>query len=583
MPWIKLGRGMLMKSKKFKLIPLILLMGLGLLQGPTFAWEFNLNGSSGYVYQYYSQGQSGFFGPFNVDLGAGTGGLFHTNNSWLGLQVNNIVSGADASRSNLSTLLFPQIKVTPAVALEGVYRIGNNDTDTFPGGTVAFAVGEWLQWWVSANTPMGLVGYGKRPFYVGCGLQFDASNRTQEHLAMVSYYGPLTIGLGIYPWRTVPDLTEAGDFAGTLPWNNYDKSSISSTDMYGLVDYSAGPLDVGIAALWYRYHVGAEMGNSIALQQGVAPLDSNVTEGAIYMKYNNGRFFFNAETDWYYRDSHFSNSYLGTFLTGGGAVALPMNPGDGSGSPFRPQYTEWWRYMVELGAICGPAKLSLLYSYVPGPDRRHGVLIDKQSALVDLYRPNNIIFSHDHSNNTVFRPYSIIFVGDYGSGLGAVGFPNVIGRTGDGYVVDASVLAARVDHAVASNLNLFASFLYATRVSHGYGWGYIKPDGVGGATINGAINFANPATSTFAAPSPSIPDNGLGWELDLGLSWNLLENWNLGLTAGYWQPGKWFGYACISRSVVGWDAPGPGNNWGVDPGRSIDPVFALISNLTVSF
>ncbi len=473
-----------MKSRKCRLLLLIVFMALGLLQGSAFGWEFRVNGASGYTYQYYSQNKSGFFGPFNVDLGAATLGVYHTANTWLGPQVNNIVSGADASRSNLITLLFPQINVNPALALQGVYRIGNTDTDTVPGATVSFAYGEWLQWWVTANTPLGLVAYGKRPFYVGCGLQFDATNRTQEHLALVTYYGPITMGLGIYPWRQVPDLTEAADFSGVLPWNIYDKSAINSTDLYGLVDYAAGPLNVGIAALWYQYHVGPETGNTTALQQNVAPLDSNVNEGAIYMKYNNGRFFFNAETDWYYRNSHFSNSALGTFYTADGAT-LAINPGDGSGNLLRPRYTEWWRFMVELGAMCGPAKLSLLYSYVPGPDRRHGVLIDKQSALVDLYRPNasgatsEIVFSRDHGNNTVFRPYSIVFVCNYGSGLGATSAPagdsDVIGRTGDGYLVDASVAAARLDYGVASNVNLFTSFLYATRVSNGYGWGYIQP------------------------------------------------------------------------------------------------------------
>ncbi len=400
------------------------------------------------------------------------------------------------------------------------------------------------------------------------------------------------MGLGIYPWRQVPELTEAADFGGAIPLNPFDKSTISTTDLYGFVDYAAGPLNAGIAAIWYQHHVGPEAGAQLVPIFGtnpLAPLDVNSTEGAIYMKYNNGRFFFNAEGDWYYSTARFQQSLSGSFFTGGFGV-LPGDPGDGSGSLFRPRYTEWWRAMVELGAICGPAKLSLLWSWIPGPDRRHGVLIDRQPVLVDLYGPTSpgggvntgvIVFSRDYSNNTVFRPYSIIFNNDFGSGLGATSpsssSSNVLSRGGDGYIVDANVYAARLDYAVASNLNVFGSFLYATRISHGYGWGYIKP-----TAFSSGVTFSS-AGGSFTTPIPAIPDNSLGWEVDAGVSWNLLENWLFDLTAGYWQPGKWFNFACISKTVPAWDVPTAANNFGTNPDRSIDQVFALIAKLTANF
>jgi len=76
-----------------------------------------------------------------------------------------------------------------------------------------------------------------------------------------------------------------------------------------------------------------------------------------------------------------------------------------------------------------------------------------------------------------------------------------------------------------------------------------------------------------AAGSPNIPDRGLGWELDVGFDWNLLEGFNVGLLAAYWDPGKWFRYACIDRSVPNWNLPGHGNFWGTQPGRSIDSIL----------
>ena len=574
-----------MKPNKFKVLAFIVLMGLGVMAAPAFGWEFNLRGSAGYVYQYYSQmGQNGFFGPYNVDNGGPGGaplGDFAPANGWLGPQVNNLVSGTDASINNFSTLLFPQIRMNRALALNGVYRIGNTDTDTFPGATTSFATGEWLQWWLTAKTPWGLVAYGKRPFYLGCGLQFDAGNRTQEHLALIAYYGPFTYGLGIYPYRPIPGLTQRTEL---VSFNPYDKSAINTTDLYGFADYAAGPFNAGIGTVYYKYFIGPQGASTQATRNSTPALDTAVSEGSIYMKYNNGRFFFNAEGAWLYSASHWQKSILGNFQTADAAVLLTQ-PADGSGDLFRPRYTEWWRCMVELGAMCGPAKMSLLYSFVPGPDRRHGVLIDKQPVLVDLYRPGtglspnrgNIVFSPAQSNSTVFRPYSLIFNTDFGSGLGATAGPssNVMGFTTDGYIVDSNVYAARLDYAIAANVNLFASGLYATRVSHGYGWGYIKPG------VLPAVDFT--PTGTFTDPSPAIPDNALGWEVDAGLSWKLIEGWELEMIAGYWQPGKWFNYACVDRAVVGWGTQDAAHNWGAYPDRSIDPVFAFVTYLNASF
>jgi hypothetical protein len=87
----------------------------------------------------------------------------------------------------------------------------------------------------------------------------------------------------------------------------------------------------------------------------------------------------------------------------------------------------------------------------------------------------------------------------------------------------------------------------------------------------------------FAAPFPSIPDNNLGWELNTGFDWNLLQNWVVSASFGYWQPGKWFNFACIDRSVAGWDQPTPDNMFGTNPDRTIDPVFGLVWTMTCTF
>ncbi len=243
--------------------------------------------------------------------------------------------------------------------------------------------------------------------------------------------------------------------------------------------------------------------------------------------------------------------------------------------------------MVELGCHVRTGETVFAYIFRAwGRIADMVFLIDRQPVFVDLYRPNTIYFSRDYGNTTVFKPYSLLLSTNYGSGLGATSTAPtsgpVRGRGGDGYIVDARVYAARFDYATAANLNFFSSFLYATRVSHGYGWGYITPKGTAAdLTISGAVGYL--PTGTFAAPTPAIPDDGLGWEVTSGVDWNLLESWMLNITCAYWQPGKWFNFACIDKAVPGWDTPPVAYPFGVSPDRSIDGIFGIMTTLAINF
>ncbi|MFH1115471.1 MAG: hypothetical protein V1792_16305 [Pseudomonadota bacterium] len=543
----------------------IVILGICILVLPVsaVAWEFQMAGFGSYAQSnYFQNGKSGFFGPYDVDNSTGGVGAFAAENGWLGPQVGDMVTGSTAARSSFSTSLFPRLRINPAVTMQGVYRIGNVDTDVVPGATVAFADGEWLQWWAMLKTPLGLVAVGKRPFDYGLGLQFDSGNRTQEHVALVTYTGPFCIGLGLYTWRAVPELN---DLTERLYSNSWDQNGTGIRDLYAFLNYECGAFEGGVAALYYDFHQGPEGADTPALRANSGVLDCQSTEGSIYLKYAPGNFFFNAEAAWYYRNARWQRSTTGLFQ-GPDAVYAEVSFGS---SVWRPQYTESWRFLVQTGAIAGPAKLTLFYSFVPGPDRRHGVLIDRQPVPVDLYRLNTIAWNPDQGNTGAFRPFSLLLSTNYGAGVGA------LNRGANGYIVDASVFAGRVDYAVAANLNLFASFLYAERVSHGYGWGYITPTAAGGV--------AYAPTGTFADPAPAIPDNALGWEVTAGMTWNLLDSWILDVSAAYWQPGRWFNYACIDKAVPAWDVPAAGNFWGVSPDRTIDPVMAVITSLMVNF
>jgi hypothetical protein len=119
--------------------------------------------------------------------------------------------------------------------------------------------------------------------------------------------------------------------------------------------------------------------------------------------------------------------------------------------------------------------------------------------------------------------------------------------------------------------------------------GFMQPRASHGTTA-GPNNFTNPA--------PSIPEHSLGWEVTAGFDWELLENLSLSARFAYWQPGGWFKYACIDRnsitvgvlsSVGGTSSaiiPTAGDGpwgWGINPCRSIDPIWGAQSVMRVAF
>ena len=71
-----------------------------------------------------------------------------------------------------------------------------------------------------------------------------------------------------------------------------------------------------------------------------------------------------------------------------------------------------------------------------------------------------------------------------------------------------------------------------------------------------------------------------------GFNWKILERYTLGGLISYWQPGKWFNYACIDRSVPGWDNQTdrtPFYPFGIQPDRKIDPIIGGEVTLKMDF
>lgn len=364
----------------------------------------------------------------------------------------------------------------------------------------------------------------------------------------------------------------------------------------GFVTYDSGPMSAGIISEWINWHAGPESQSTVVateadplvpnngVREYYVPNDNALNYFTGFVKYNNGRFFFNAEGTYIKVDTHNQRNQLNWdwAQVAGGTNYLHY-------SAFAPAYIDHTRYMTEFGVYSGPAKLTLLWAWVDGGvDRRNGIAIDRQADTRALPA---------FSNYSVFRPYSILFAWNYGSGNGSYtsrinGNTPAIGSD-NGYVTDTNMYAGRLDYAVAANLNVYGSFMWAERISKGYGWGYISPTistnklGTTMTGIDSTVMYGY--KGSFTQRAPAIPDNALGYEIDWGFDWQLLEGYTLSAAFGYWVPGKWFSYACVDRRVLGWASlPGTGpyvenGTWGVNPGRTIDPVFGMDFQVKVEF
>ncbi len=398
----------------------------------------------------------------------------------------------------------------------------------------------------------------------------DKCTRELDKSYAWGHIGPacLRIGFGFFPWET-PDfnveiLNPLTGIASRFPatsWNQFDLGVNRVQNWISLIAYSSTDLEFGIGCLRSNYHQGPE---AIKPSPGAPPLpaissintptfERYLTEGWAYLKYNNGRIFFNTELDWFNRVFRFQRSLNGTFF------GIPDNV-DGSGSRFASQYRESWRYMAEAGFWCGPFAAKALYSFMPGPDRRHGIYIDRQPFIQE--DPQQAF--------GLFDPYSILLAYRFGSGVNA-----------PGHISDASVYALRLEYALASNLILETSFLRALRNTHGYAVGYRRPNTA--AASFGSVVYGEPPGSTFTNPAPSVPDGDLGWEVMGGFVWELMDGWAVETRASYWRPGRWFNYACIDRGVPNGNIPSAANNWGVRPDRAIDPVFGFEIQIITSY
>jgi hypothetical protein len=372
----------------FAVIVFLVGMSLGPACGLAAAWEFHMEGRFTSTYEYYSQtGSDGFFGKLNVDRSAGTAGTlglktgdFASLNGWVGKRAKDLVSGVDSSQQYPLLEIFPEVRINQAIRFRGKYRLGDYGdsvasdyfTNTRPGLDVATSDGQWTLWWITAQTPWGILVLGKRPEEFGTGLQYDgAHNATGEGMLLVSDYGPLRIALAFQPFWQEAANQRLGMSASPY-YNLLDKSGVRQQSTRIFMTYRSGPMDLGATHMVFRWHAGPESQNLQSARATFVPYDDVIRHGCVYLKYFNGTLFLNTEA-----------AYWNETINLIGRAPL---------------YNDSWRYMLETGAVIGPAKFSALYAFMPGADRRNGALLDRQPYVQG--QPNAAF--------GVFQPYTYI-------------------------------------------------------------------------------------------------------------------------------------------------------------------------------
>ncbi len=536
---------------------------------PAFAWEFNMSGQFEWRYRYLGRanGYQDLFGdmrfqdsPLNT-----TGELigFAGPNFWRGYNGNNanpmatnswgssirVVKGgfsfadSDASEYDQRMTFVPTIRVNNAIRFDmnmdlASIRQKYNHRDFQTNGPLD----RWYQDRVSQNafdtamipsinqfklvfqTPWCIFSLGAKDFPFGTGSLLGYNTRASALLALIPY-GPFTFVPGIWVDRNpdgwtafLPYGLSTGPGPNSLGPVTMDKG-LKNTILWAMLGYYRnGPVDIGGGFIHEMRH------NSQADRNGETALDLGLMVYEIYGKYNNGRFFANAEYNWANLDETFASPNPLTWVYPAG----------------HPLYYELSSFYGEAGAICGPAKLAFLFAWSGGPALN--LQTNGFGQLTKVYGGLTV-------NNQNTDAYNYLMFHTYGGGNNAP-WASTLNLTCDenGMMFDAYALAARLDYALAANLNIWGSYMWASRV---------EQNGTYAGQYNGfagAFNGSTPNSNVTAAQNwkianmpgaganvnPYVDDTYLGWEAQLGVDWKLLENMTVCSRYAYWQPGPWF-------------------------------------------
>lgn len=594
---------------------ILIIVGAG--AGLTPAWEFSLSGEAEWRYRYISRtGPNDLFGNADVAQrtpGVGTSiGLAGPNNLQVLLEGYSS-KGSDAAYGEQRLWLYPRVKMNKALILRSIATFQGNLNGSYQAAPGASWPNEgrpnwptnphysgWVMmdsrdifagtglttpilraFWLTAQLPWGVLAIGRRPAGFGMGWVLHESEVYARSLSLIVPTGPLTFVFSQYLHDSGEDTDPNDDRNQNLTPRTIasavDQNEVRAWNQAVAVRYADGAFDLGamlrvirlanIHSLppdpahpttgTYRDDQSDSFGAFFfgdRVAGGDMPLNGDVTFllGTTYLKYFNGTLFFNGEYDF---------QWIEVRRNGGRPI---------SGFP------QAWA--LEAGVLFGPCKLSVAHFYRSGHDRRAG--------LFHVQRPTGTnpdgTTTHDRFNHFItawgggeypMKPYNFL-MGLYGTGNNSYAY-----TVGACTFNDFEAFATRVDYAAAANLNLFASFLQGYRASNtatpqGWYWGlddYFK-SGIGPGPEWGVL--------------PNVPTTDLGWEVNLGLTWKLLEGLTFEFLFAFWQPGKWFNWAYRDMTLSNPPQPLPDDPppyGSLKPGRRIDPLIAVQTSLRAEF
>jgi hypothetical protein len=578
--------------KAFGMIMIVALL-LSALAIPAFAWDFHMKGETEWRYRYWTRtGNDDIFGAMDrlVDLGINhlqtfpTAATTNRGSSTFGVLAGENRFGADMQRVDYRTTLFPKISVNKAISVDasvnltslGIWSDGQPlvgsgiaATTTNPGYVNSlyvpiqdrpvnvdvpntFVTLQWLK--TSIKTPMLDFSIGYKTSSIGMGLWKHKCNRASASFSVSARYGPFKFGFSPYFGREQSAWT-LGTARSRIEGNGASQRQEDRRDYFrafeGEIEYNNGPLSLQIVSDSYHQPNSPSPDARFAAINGAARPNEDILRYrlAFAMKYFNGRFFFDAEGDWFTR-------WRSGRGTADSSVLVRQN-----------RDNEAWLYGLETGVVAGPSKVTLNYVRATGdnPSTRHTT-----EDAADSEQGLNACYMRDWG-------YLMYYMYGAGDGWDAAGY---------GQPTNFQHVGAKLDYAVASNLNVFGVFAYAWRDQpNAYTLG---GDGRGGLRpfTNDDIRLAQLGQSTLRA----VPDHAreIGWEIDGGVAWKLLENLTWNTTLAWWKPGSWWSYAYPDSSAIYRATGGAAltTNYPIAisrAGRNVDPLLAVETTLLISF
>ncbi len=352
---------------------------------------------------------------------------------------------SDAHYNDDRLTLYPEIRLNPAIRVLSVVTIGGY-RNKFAQHTAGVgipplerysmqgvsdnaydtaAVVSLEQFRVTAQTPIAILSFGLKDFPFGTGATLSNNTRTEAFMTLVPY-GPLSIIHGIF-------LSQG---AATDGFNESPDGGRKNTLFQCFFfRYDAGDLSTGGGWIGRYHHMGRGDLAFPSVPKGLPAVgemvatDTSLNFWLVYLKYNNGRFFANAEYSW---------ANIDTYKTlNGGPPATTATP------PF-PSYSEYQHAFAEAGFLYGPAKATFIWAWAPGQNLANP-LNNPPGTQTTKSTPYPI-------NYQAMKPYNTLMFHTFAGGNNQ--FSWLFGADGTGLMADAWALGVRLDYAVASNLNV---------------------------------------------------------------------------------------------------------------------------------